>query len=125
MAKPKQQCKTYRKKHCNHRHVVVQHRINSDSLSQWRRPKLDHTKSISLNRLPKSLTQLITSARQLPMPNFVQIHEWGLSANMQNIMKIYFFIHCVTAHNFNMLTDFYNFWQTSLPYRKFAVKGGV
>jgi len=71
----------------NQRRVGVQHFINGDSLSQWKKEKYDPTESKPPLRLPKNMAQLITSER-CPLWQFCENPSTGsFSANEWNIIS--------------------------------------
>ena len=64
--------------HNDHGHAVAQHCINGDSLSQWRRAKLDPHRVETPEPIVKKMARLITFRRRCPVPDFMQIRPWGL-----------------------------------------------
>jgi len=67
----------------------------TDWLCQWEMAIFDTTPEITpLDRSPKKLVHVITSAVPTTAPNVVQIRRWGgFWANRWNITKFFLFIH--------------------------------
>jgi len=60
--------------------------VNGDWLCQWEMAIFDPPpESTPLERSPKNLVQVITSAASTTVPNLVQIRRWGASGQMGEI----------------------------------------
>ena len=69
----------------HHRLCGSASRVNGDWLCQWERAIFDPTESTPVNRSPKNLSQVITSATPMAVPNYVHIRPRGFSGHMGEI----------------------------------------